>query len=124
MHERAAQAPDDAALAAAAKSCDDAVAQVDASIAAALALVAPKREAHGASLAAITAARQARVDEDARTAALPATIEALRAKLPPAEAALAVATAELEQSTAPAERKRTAAHEVETSYRERLAASR
>jgi len=123
LHERAAQAPDDAALAAAAKSCDDAVAQVDASIAAALALVAPKREAHGASLAAITVARQARVDEDARTAALPATIEALRAKLPPAESALAAANDDLAKATAPADEKRTAAAEIERRYRERLAAS-
>jgi len=124
MHERAAQAPDDAALAAAAKSCDDAVAQVDASTAAALAQVAPKREAHGASLAAIAVARQARVDEDARIAALPATIESLRAKLPPAEAALAAANDELAKVTAPADERRAAAAEVERRYRERLAASR
>jgi hypothetical protein len=124
MHERAAQAPDDAALAAAAKSCDDAVAQVDASIAAALALVAPKRESHGASLAALAVARQSRRDEDARTAALPATIEKLRAQVPPAEASLAAANDELAKATAPADERRTAAAEVERRYRERLAASR
>jgi len=68
-------------------------------------------------------ARQARVDEDARTAALPATIEALRAKLPPAESALAAANDDLAKATAPADEKRTAAAEIERRYRERLAAS-
>jgi len=122
LHARAGKASDDPELAAAAKCLDDALAHMKTSVATAQAAVDKQRSAADAAIQQVAAAEKSRADEEARTAALPKTIDELRTKLPPAEQALAAAN-EAVAATAPlVDAKRSAAAEIEKRYRERLAA--
>jgi cytochrome c/WD40 domain-containing protein len=124
LRDPATGANDDPPRAAALKSIEESIAHANGSVDAACEIVLQRRTASAAVMQSIAAARQARLDQEARIAALPKIVEERRSKVAPAEAALAAAQGAVDAAAPVVDSKRAAAAEVERHYRERLAAAR
>lgn len=124
LRDPATGAADDPQRAASLKSVEEAIAHANASVDAAQEIVLQRRTAVTAAAQAIVTARQAKLDQESRLAALPKVLDELRTKLPLAESALTAANDAVAATTPLVDSKRAAAADLEKHYREQLAAAK